>query len=170
MSNACYLTKLRATIKTQAPRSNGRTKFWSRMFLASAFLAAAPLQISAVHSSVRPAQTLWNTDTSNIVLSVFNEKAAKITAPELVQVADRGGKIGVKYGKKDGKYGKKDGKGGTHNKPDKPPYCPPEPEPKQKPKPTPRSNPCDGADNCGSERRTKNVKPVVEDTIVSVHG
>jgi outer membrane biosynthesis protein TonB len=188
MSNTRYLTKLRATMKTQAPHSKGRTKLWSRMFLATAFLAATPLQISAVHSSIRPAQTLWNTDTSSLAPGVFSGKAAEVAAPELVQVADRNGKFGGRSGedkkggkgkkggdvKKGGKYEKKDVKRNQYSYPEKPPYCPPkpdpEPEPKPEPKPTPRNNPCDGADNCGSEMRTKKAKPVVEDNIVSVHG
>jgi hypothetical protein len=144
MSNARYLTKLRATMKTQAPRSNGRNKFWSRMFLATAFLAATPLQISAVHSSVRPAQTLWDIETSNLALGIFAERATKLEKTKLVQVATSN------Y---EHEYEHED-----------------DPKPDPGPKPTPRSNPCDGADNCGSERRTKNVKPVVKDNIVSVHG
>ena len=143
MSNARYLTRLRATTKTQAPRSNGRTKLWSRMFLATAFLAATPLQISAAHSSVRPAQTLWDIEISKLTPGIFAEQAMKLGKAKFVQVA-------------------------TSNYEDD--YPKPDPKPEPRPRPTPRSNPCDGADNCGSAKRTKNVKPVVNDNIVSVHG
>jgi hypothetical protein len=290
MSNNSYLAELRAGLVTETRRIGlveservealnrkrcKQKKFWQRMFLATTLIASNPFHVSVVHGSIRPAQTQWNTETSNLALGTFTEKVAKSAEPKLVQVADRGGKGG---GKSNGGGGKSNGGGGASNrdgnaqsntgggqgntggqgggtpdnthstdkhgdhnentaggdgetgvpnpggvihtddstetphgdlvqadpqggsenpvkiaktqpppgckddcspppgcKDDCPPPpgckddCPPSPPPPPPP-PEVRNNPCDGADNCGTERRTKNVKPVVEDNIVSVHG